>query len=131
MARYLLDTHTLLWHLEESVELPAAVRELLFLPTNQVFISVASWWEIAIKLSIGKLNTRAPLAQLMQLADQAYFKPLAILPPHLLQLAQLPFPINGHRDPFDRLLIAQAQAENLILLSRDAKFDAYSVQRLF
>ncbi|RTQ51671.1 type II toxin-antitoxin system VapC family toxin [Hymenobacter gummosus] len=130
MARYLLDTHTLLWHLEESAELPIMVRELLLQPTNQVFISVASWWEMAIKLSIGKLNTRAPLAQLMQLADQGYFKSLAIEPSHLLQLAQLPFPANGHRDPFDRLLIAQAQAENLTLLSRDAKFDAYSVQRL-
>lgn len=128
--RYLLDTHVLLWYLEGSPRLSATIAEVLFSGQYDLLISAASWWEISIKLSIGKLQLATSLEEMLLEADKRRLTWLPLTSAHLLQVAQLPFPANGHRDPFDRLLIAQAQTEGLTLLSQDAKFDAYSVLRL-
>lgn len=131
MPEFLLDTHTLIWYLEGSPRLPEPVRILLSDGQAPLFVSAVSWWEIALKTSIGKLTLALPLAEMMQEANRRYIEWLPVLPAHLLRLSQLPFPDNGHRDPFDRMLIAQALEENLTLLSRDDKFGGYAVRRQF
>ena len=116
----LLDTHALLWHLTDNPRLSLAHSALIANPQHRKFVSVVSLWEIAIKTSTGKLGVAGPLDELVPAT-------MGILPiqlPHLLRLQTLP---HYHRDPFDRLLIAQALAENLALLSVDTHFAAYGV----
>lgn len=125
----LLDTHTLIWFIMGDTRLPVALRTLIETVENQRFISVVSLWEIAIKMSLGKLDMGAPFAALIPgqlVANQIEILPIAVA--HLHQVAQLPF---HHRDPFDRLLIAQSQAEQLPLLSSDPTFAEYNAQRLW
>lgn len=122
---YLLDTHTFIWYDNEPARLPPRVRSLLDDKANTVFLSLGSVWEIQIKLQLGKLNLRA---QLRQVIEEQQINQIALLPislPHILALDGLPF---HHRDPFDRLLIAQAQVENIPLLSHDPIFADYPVQ---
>lgn len=131
MQSFLLDTHTLIWYLEGNPRLPQQTLELINQGDVRLLVSAVSWWEIALKTSLGKLKTVLSLPEMLQQASARYLEWLPVLPVHILQLSQLPYPDNGHRDPFDRFLIAQAQADNLTLLSRDGKFDAYSVRRQF
>ncbi|HLM66160.1 MAG TPA: type II toxin-antitoxin system VapC family toxin [Longimicrobium sp.] len=127
-ARLLLDTHALLWwvanHPGLSLEAGRAIDE----PTNEVFVSAASAWEVTTKARLGKLFA-GPLAQ--DFAGEVRrqgFVPLPITLDHGQRAGSLP---GHHRDPFDRMLIAQAQAQNLVLVSNEALFDAYGVQRLW
>lgn len=125
--RMLLDTHTLLWFVDASSNLSDQARELIDDPANQKVVSIVSLWEIAIKHSLGRLALSLPLSQ--YIATHLTPSKVALLPieiPHLLTFAQLPW---HHRDPFDRLLVAQAIAENIPLISIDAVLDAYPVQR--
>lgn len=123
--RLLLDTHILIWLLEGNPQLSSQARLMIEDETNELLVSIASLWEIAIKCSIGKLNIGMPFeAFLCQKIDPEEFKILAIQAAHLVVIADLPL---YHRDPFDRLIIAQAMAENLLILSADAIFDAYPV----
>lgn len=131
MQEFLLDTHTLIWYLEGSSRLPYNVRELLSGGDVRLFVSAASWWELALKISLGKLEVNLSLTEMLQEAGLRYIEWLPVLPPHLLYYSQLPIPENNHRDPFDRLLVAQALSENLTLLSNDIKLDAYAVRRQF
>jgi PIN domain nuclease of toxin-antitoxin system len=107
---YLLDTHTFLWAIGGNPEIPAEVTRLLEHP---------SLWEIAIKLSL-----RMPFSQLVEHAEAADITLLPIAPTHLAALVELPF---HHRDPFDRLLLAQCEVESLSLISRDTALSAYGV----
>jgi PIN domain nuclease of toxin-antitoxin system len=127
--RLLLDTHTFLWFIAGSKSLSQTARDLIEDVANEKFVSVASVWEIAIKHSIGKLPLAAPFSVLItqQLALNG-FDLLPITVSQLSLLVTLPF---HHRDPFDRLIIAQSLTDNLFLVSADAKFDAYGVQRLW
>lgn len=125
--RILLDTHTLLWFVEASSNLSDQARELIDDPANQKVVSIVSLWEIAIKHSLGRLALSLPLSQ--YIATHLTPSKVELLPieiPHLLTFAQLPW---YHRDPFDRLLVAQAIAENIPLISIDAVLDSYPVQR--
>jgi PIN domain nuclease of toxin-antitoxin system len=131
MADLLLDTHTLLWWQTANPRLSTAVRAALLQPESTVWVSAVSWWEIGIKVSLGRLPEAVPVQALMQDALEAGFLTLPIRPSHVLRLSQLPFPDNGHRNPFDRMLIAQALDENLTLLSADVKFGAYPVRYQF
>jgi PIN domain nuclease of toxin-antitoxin system len=127
--RILLDTHTLLWYALDDPSLSAVARSRVIDPANDVLISPASYWEIAIKLSVGKLTLIEPYEQFMDDAVRGNgFQVMPILVSHTAVVATLPF---HHRDPFDRLLVAQALAENIPLVSRDADLDAYGVQRLW
>ena len=119
--RLLLDTHVLLWWLDDSPQLGTEARDLIGLGDNEVFVSAISAAEIAIKSSIGKLRVPADLEQ--QLDDNA-FAPLPLRLHHGLAVEMLPF---HHRDPFDRLLIAQARCEDLTLVTADRMFAAYDV----
>ena len=127
--KLLLDTHAFLWFIMGSLDLSAAARTQIEDVANEKFLSVASLWEIAIKLSIGKLTLSAPFDLLIpqQLALNG-FELLNIEIDHVSLVATLPF---HHRDPFDRLLIAQAMVEKMAIVSIDAAFNDYSVVRLW
>lgn len=127
--KLLLDTHTFLWFITGNPKLTAVARTLIEDMNNERLLSVASLWEMAIKVSIGKLNLVEPFDVLIP--NQMQINAVAVLdikPAHVVGVVAMPF---HHKDPFDRLLAAQCQAESLPLVSADAVFDKYSVQRLW
>ena len=127
--RLLLDTHAFLWFIMGSPNLSPAARALVEDGANERFLSVASLWEMAIKVSIGRLTLSAPYDVLIP--DQLSLNGIELLGievAHAAAVSTLPF---HHRDPFDRLLIAQALVEGMSVISIDAAFDSYSVKRLW
>ena len=125
--KYLLDTHTLLWFLKGDKKLSDGARQLIDNPHNVKFLSIASLWEIAIKVSLGKLVLDKSFERLFP--EQLHFNRIQILDitvDSLIKLTTLPF---HHRDPFDRLIIAQALVEGLPIIGADAAFDAYGISR--
>ena len=126
--KLLLDTHIFLWFIIGSPNLSTPARELIEDVANEKFVSAASLWEIAIKSSLGKLSLSAPFAELIpQQLSLNGFELLHIEIDHAAIVATLPF---HHRDPFDRLLIAQSMVEKMPIVSVDAMFDAYPIARL-
>jgi len=126
--RLLLDTHCLLWARAEPARLSEAARVALTDERNALYVSAVSVWEIVIKQSLGKLTLARPpkvLVPEMVAATQALSLPIGHT--HTLQVASLP---PHHADPFDRLLIAQAQVERLAIVTADARFAAYDVELL-
>jgi PIN domain nuclease of toxin-antitoxin system len=119
-VRLLLDTHALLWWLADE-GLTAEAREAIADPANLVAVSAASAWEISIKKALGKLAAPDDLEQQVQTGG---FVPLPISIAHGIAAGQLP---RHHEDPFDRMLIAQAVAEGLTIVTRDKRFDDYGV----
>lgn len=117
----LLDTHALIWWLSKDVKLSARAYKEIANPCNLVFVSAASAWEIAIKKSIKKLETPDDLVEQINAKN---FQPLAITIEQALAVEKLPM---HHQDPFDRILIAQAQCLNLTIVTRDRKFNSYDV----
>lgn len=127
--KLLLDTHTLLWFIAGDLRLSQTARDLIEDAANEKFVSIASLWEIAIKISIGKMSLAAPFDALFP--HQLTINGFTLLPieiKHASITTTLPF---HHRDPFDRILIAQAIAENMNLVSIDVFFDDYSVTRFW
>jgi PIN domain nuclease of toxin-antitoxin system len=120
-VRILLDTHFLLWWLADDPVLGDRARDMISTPDNLIFYSAASIWEIRIKQGIGKLEIPEDFASV--LAGQA-LEPLAITVNHAHALRDLP---PHHRDPFDRLLVAQARLERLTMLTRDEVISQYDV----
>lgn len=126
--RLLLDTHALLWALGDSARLATTAAEAIVDPDNDVLVSAASCWEISIKEELGKLRLPAPASQwLLQAIEQVGFETVDISPYHCLTAGSLPV---HHRDPFDRLLIAQGMAESLTIMTRDERFHLYDVSVL-
>ena len=127
--KLLLDTHTLLWFIAGNASLSAYARDLIEEASNEKFVSIASIWETAIKVSIGKMSLSAPFDVLFphQLNING-FELLPVKVEHTSVITTLPF---HHRDPFDRLLIAQAIEEKMSLVSGDSVFDDYGVTRLW
>ncbi len=127
--RLLLDTHTLLWFYLGDPQLSAPANGLILDPANLKFVSPATYWEIAIKVSLGKYLLNEPYEDLIQHAifDNG-FAVLPIEPRHTAALLRLPF---HHKDPFDRLLIAQAQVEGMPIVGADGAFDQYAITRLW
>lgn len=124
--RLLIDTHILLWVLEADAQLSIRATELIRTTTNEVFVSAASLLEISIKKKIGKLDTTRSATEIFQEMTRVLaIQLLHILPHHLDAYQSLPF-CEDHRDPFDRLLIATAFADNLTLISDDSKFEQYA-----
>jgi len=118
--KLLLDTNVLLWALTDSPRL-RNVRELLLNDENDVFVSAVSWWEIAIKTRIGKLD--ASLSELRHTANDSGFIELPLRGPHAEILGSLP---RFHNDPFDHMLVSQAMAEPMRLITGDAILQRYS-----
>jgi PIN domain nuclease of toxin-antitoxin system len=124
-VKLLLDTHTFMWWDSDPAKLSAAALAFCSDPTNELLLSVASLWEMQIKSQLGKLTLRVPLVEMVsqQQATNGVIV-LPILPAHVFALEGLPTP---HKDPFDRLLVAQANSEGATLVSADAIFAAYPV----
>ena len=125
----LLDTHVLIWLVEGSENLSQSAKQAIENEQNSLYLSIASLWEMSIKMSLGKLQLGISLDRIVE----SYLLPtsIEILPiniNHLLVLLDLP---SHHRDPFDRMLISQAQAEELTLVSGDRLFGDYLVQLLW
>ena len=127
--RLLLDTHAFLWFVAGSKDLTPRARRSIESARNEKLVSVASIWEIAIKQSLGKVKLTVPLTELVDAgAVQNGIGLLAIEARHVVAVASLPW---HHTDPFDRLLIAQAQGEGLQVVTRDKAFDDYGVRRVW
>ncbi len=126
MKNYLLDSHTLLWYLGGDAELPLTARETITNPANAIFVSVASLWEIAIKHSLGKLDLPRPFSDLEPSIQKEGFEVLPIQFHLLKAVVSLPF---HHRDPFDRIIIAQSLLSTYPVIGKDEAFDPYGVQR--
>jgi PIN domain nuclease of toxin-antitoxin system len=120
----LLDTHILLWWLSDDPLLPTAAREAIASPEREVLISAATAWEIALKQAAGRLDAPDDLLEAVEAND---FKTLPITAAHAVAAGALP---PHHSDPFDRMLIAQARAESLTLISVDNRFPRYDVELL-
>ena len=124
----LLDTHIFLWYLSDDPSLPTAVRETIRDPSHRVYLSAASIWEAVIKYELGKLPLPEPRADYLPRERAAHgIDPLPIEEAALVRLAELP-PL--HKDPFDRMLIAQALQHSLALVTMDSAIRAYSVPLL-
>jgi PIN domain nuclease of toxin-antitoxin system len=125
----LMDTHTFIWYVTDNYRLSNQVLELMNNENNQIFLSMASVWEMGIKNGLGKLTFNLPFETFIQqqLAIND-FTVLNIEISHISAVSQLPL---HHRDPFDRMLIAQGIVENMPVLSADTIFDAYPIQRLW
>lgn len=119
--RLLLDTHVFIWVVADDPRLTLAARELI-VEADAVYVSSASVWEIAIKSAVGKID--ADMLEIARAIKESGFSELPISVLHAAQVANLPM-ANDHKDPFDRLLLAQAVAEPLILLTADTKLLGY------
>ncbi|MFN5620876.1 MAG: type II toxin-antitoxin system VapC family toxin [Flavobacteriales bacterium] len=119
---YLLDTHSFLWFLEGNKSLSKKAKDIIVNPKNKTFISIASIWEMGIKISLDKLRLDVTLEELK---EELIKNEIEILPldfDHIIELSKLEY---HHRDPFDRILISQAKSEKLTILSKDSHFKLY------
>jgi PIN domain nuclease of toxin-antitoxin system len=135
MNRLLLDTHTFIWFVSNDANLLASTRDKIEL-AEDVFLSIASLWEMAIKLNIGKLSLQGNFEDI---EPQLIAADIKILPVTFMDTFQFRYLTLHHRDPFDRILVAQAMNHSLVLMSRDRvafpwgnrAFDAYPIQRVW
>jgi len=121
---YLLDTHAIIWYFENSAELPDEIEKIIDNPEVSIYICSVSLWEIAIKVSIGKLELQIPLNELLNHIHNGDFNVLHIGDTHLNRLIDLPF---IHKDPFDRLIISSALVEGLTIITVDENIKKYNV----
>ena len=122
--RLLLDTSTLLWWLDDDRKLGAAARAAIASPDNEVYVSAASAWEISVKRASGKLDAPFDVADAL---ERSFFIELPIEVAHAMAAGELP---SHHKDPFDRMLVAQARVEGLTLVAHDAGIARYDVELL-
>ena len=122
--RLLLDTSTLLWWLDDDRKLGAAARAAIASPDNEVYVSAASAWEISVKRASGKLEAPFDVADAL---ERSFFIELPIEVAHAMAAGELP---SHHKDPFDRMLVAQARVEGLTLVAHDAGIARYDVELL-
>ena len=127
--RLLLDTHTLIWMASLDDKLSEKAKSLILDTDNELFLSVASIWEMSIKASLGKLILQQPIEQIINQQVQTNgLQLINIETTHALAVSTLPW---HHRDPFDRLIIAQSQLENLTILGCDTAMDVYDIKRVW
>jgi PIN domain nuclease of toxin-antitoxin system len=127
--RVLLDTHALLWWFSDEPAPTRTARKIIADTNNTVIVSAASAWEIATRVRLGKLPTAAEVvSDFSGLIEREGFQLLAISAEHAVRAGLLPGP---HKDPFDRTLISQSQAENIPIVSNEALFESYGVRRLW
>jgi PIN domain nuclease of toxin-antitoxin system len=123
---FILDTHAFLWFVAGDKQLPESIKSKIIDINESCFLSVASLWEITIKNQIGKLTLGLSLEELFEYADRNQIEIIQISYEHLLTLSKLPI---HHNDPFDRIIISQAIAENLTLVSKDKGFKKYKIKQ--
>jgi PIN domain nuclease of toxin-antitoxin system len=128
-VRYLVDTHTFLWFIMDNPNLSQIAKAEVENAQNELYLSVASLWEMAIKISLGKLKISLPFADFVETHITGNeFQLLSILPHHLDIVSRLDF---HHRDPFDRLLVSQSLTDQIPIISADAVLDRYGVTRIW
>ena len=125
---YLLDTHTLIWFLNGDSSLTSKARKAIELDNATNFVSIASLWEISIKLSLDRLEIKFPFETISKEFDKNNFQLLPITFKDTLVLSKLPF---HHRDPFDRMIISQSIANDFTIISKDKEFGSYKVKLLW
>lgn len=121
---YLIDTHVIIWFITNDPKLPPLVKSEIEDIENKCFASIASFWEIGIKFSLGRLELGSDLETIFELISKSGFEVLPITQNHILVSSKLEF---HHNDPFDRLMIAQSINENLNLISKDRAFKSYNI----
>lgn len=126
--KYLIDTHSFLWHLNATTQLSKTAKEILDNPENENYISQASLIELAIKLNLGKLKLLSNWNDLFFYFENANWRLLPISNADIIQLSNLTM---HHGDPFDRILVCQAQILNMAMISKDAAFDQYGIKRIW
>ena len=127
--KLLLDTHAFLWFCLNDPQLSEQTLILIANPANDIFVSPASYWELAVKIGLRKYSLQQPVDTFFEdQISENQFKILPIEPRHVAPLTKLDF---HHRDPFDRLIIAQAMIEDISIISADSAFDAYPVTRIW
>ena len=126
--RHLLDTHALIWFINGDVELSAKARNAIESEGAENFVSIASLWEMAIKISLERLDLKSTFKEVGEHMTNNNFKILPISFEDILKISGLPF---HHRDPFDRMIIAQSLTNNLIIISKDKLFDDYPVDLIW
>jgi len=125
----LLDTHAMIWFFQDDPRLSRTAKSMIGDPANRKLVSIATCWEIAIKIGVGKLNLGEPTRPYLERAiSRNHFKLLPITLEHATAVEGLPL---HHKDPFDRLLIAQAIVEDIPIVSVDVAFDAYPIRRIW
>jgi len=124
MMKYLIDTHVVIWYCEDSLDLPEKIYKIIDNCEDNIYISSASLWEIAIKMNIGKLSLKLSLGELLAYIKNSDFNILQIEDEYLKKLACLPL---IHKDPFDRLLVSTALAEKLTIITADENIHGYDV----
>lgn len=122
--KLILDTHIAIWFITDDEKLGPETKALIEDADNVIFLSLVSLWEIGIKYSLGKLELKTDLNCLFELFSESGFRFLPIMPEHILTNATLSF---HHKDPFDRLIIAQAKREGYSLISADELFERYQI----
>jgi len=122
----LLDTHTFLWFVSGDKQLPEKIKNKILDINEPCYISIASLWEITIKIQIGKLKIDISIEDLFKYADRNQIEIVQITAEHLLVLASLP---QHHNDPFDRLIVSQAISENMTLYSKDKGLKKYKIKQ--
>ncbi|MBD5537999.1 MAG: type II toxin-antitoxin system VapC family toxin [Lachnospiraceae bacterium] len=122
---YLLDTNALLYFLYDSTKLSNKASDIIYRDNEKIHVSIASFWEIAIKSSIGKLVIKSSISKIAETCEKEQFEILSIKPLHLDNIRQLP---QIHGDPFDRLIISQAMAENLVIITKDGTIPQYDIK---
>lgn len=126
--KLLLDTHTFIWFAENDSKLSNEIKNNIEDPENLIFISIASIWEMGIKVQLEKLSLKNPLENVVEKIEESGYIILPILPEYVIRLLQLPF---HHRDPFDRMIIAQALYEDITVITKDKAFDDYKIKRIW
>ncbi|MFP4289262.1 MAG: type II toxin-antitoxin system VapC family toxin [Bacteroidales bacterium] len=120
----LVDTHALIWFITDDAKLPNAVRQIMEDSQNYCFVSIATYWEIGIKHSIGRLDLKADLETIFQIIEETGFETLPITVSQILQNTILEF---FHQDPFDRIIIAQSITEKMTVITKDNQFQQYGI----
>jgi PIN domain nuclease of toxin-antitoxin system len=123
--KLILDTHTFIWFINGDKLLSAKAKKEILNPSNEKFVSIATIWEMAIKISLGKLKINRPFKEALNQIEENGFVILPIDFEHALLVSQLEF---HHRDPFDRLIIAQAILGDMAIVTRDESFDRYDAK---
>ncbi len=124
--RILVDTQAFIWFVEDDKQLPEKIKKVLEDTDNYLIISIASLWEMTIKMSLGKLHLRCDIEEMIDKVYLNGFEILPILPDHIVKLSKLDY---FHSDPFDRIIISQGLCENIPIVSSDKVFDEYGARR--
>lgn len=124
--RIIIDTQAFIWFVENDNQLPNKIKKDLENTENTIIVSIASLWEMSIKMTLGKLSLSCDLREMIEKIYSNGFEIIPILPEHIIKLSTLDY---FHRDSFDRIIIAQGLTENVIIASSDKIFDNYGIKR--